>query len=221
MMTKVFLVDDHKSILWGVRRLIESDDRYEVCGTASCVGECIPGIKQTQPNVVLLDLDIGEGQVQGLDMIPEILNESEAKIIVFTGLRDQQMHDKAVVQGARGILTKDESPETLLKAIDVVSKGELWLNRNAASRILMEIVRKKAEKEEQSPEQKRLTSLTAKEITIVKAVTEHSTKSLKQVAVLLNISEHTLRNHLAAIYSKLEVGSRLELYVFYTNQKTQ
>lgn len=219
MSTRVFLVDDHKSILWGVQRLIESDDRYEVCGTATTADECIKGVKQTQPNVVLLDLDIGDGDAQGLDMIPEILSHSPAKIIVFTGVRDHRLHDKAVVQGARGVLTKDESPETLLKAIELVHEGELWLNRHAASRILMEIVKSKAEKEDESPEQKKLSSLTAKESTIVKAVTEHSTKSLKQVAVLLNISEHTLRNHLATIYDKLQVGSRLELYVFYTNQK--
>ena len=219
MSTRVFLVDDHKSILWGVQRLIESDDRYEVCGTATTADECIQGVKQTQPNVVLLDLDIGDGEAQGLDMIPHILNNSPAKIIVFTGVRDHRLHDRAVVQGARGVMTKDESPETLLRAIELVDQGELWLNRNAASRILMEIVKSKAEKDDPPPEQKRLSTLTAKETTIVKAVTEHSTKNLKQVAALLNISEHTLRNHLATIYDKLQVGSRLELYVFYTNHK--
>lgn len=219
MSTRVFLMDDHKSILWGVQRLIESDERYEVCGTATTAEECLKGIKQSKPNVVLLDLDIGEGEAQGLDMIPEILSNSSAKIIVFTGVRDHRMHDKAVVQGARGVLTKDESPETLLKAIELVNQGELWLNRHAASRILMEIVKNKAEKDDLSPEQKRLATLTVKETAIVKAVTQHSTKSLKQVAGLLTISEHTLRNHLATIYDKLQVGSRLELYVFYTNQQ--
>jgi two-component system, NarL family, nitrate/nitrite response regulator NarL len=106
-----------------------------------------------------------------------------------------------------------EAPETLLKAIEKIHEGELWVNRNATSRILMQIAAANAPKEI-SIQEKRLSSLTVKEQKVVHAIHGSSEKTLKQVADKLHISEHTLRNHLASIYEKLEVRNRLELYVF-------
>ena len=67
---------------------------------------------------------------------------------------------------------------------------------------------------EVSIQEKRLSTLTAKEQKVVHAIHGSSEKTLKQVADKLHISEHTLRNHLASVYEKLEVRNRLELYVF-------
>jgi DNA-binding NarL/FixJ family response regulator len=117
------------------------------------------------------------------------------------------------VNGARGVISKTEPTSNLLKAIEKIHEGELWLNRNATSRILLQISQANLPKELTS-EQMKLASLTPKEDKVTRAIQLHSEKTLKQVADSLHISEHTLRNHLASIYDKLGVRNRMELYVF-------
>ena len=210
------LIDDHKSILWGLQKLIDSDGRFKVCSIAANPDDALNQIKLNLPDVIMLDLDLGSHS--GVDLIPHLLSQSKAKVIVLTGVRETEIHDRAVVKGARGILTKDEDPQQLLKAIERVHEGELWLNRNATSRILMEIAKANAPKPV-TKEEALLTSLTKKELHVYNAVVSGSDKTLKEIAGNLHTSEHTLRNHLASIYGKLGVGNRLELYVF-SNQLT-
>lgn len=208
---QVMLIDDHKSILWGLQKLIDSDHRFKVCCIAANPTDALSQIKLHLPDVILLDLDLGSDS--GVELIPNLLSQSKAKVIVLTGVRETDIHDKAVVKGARGILTKDEEPQQLLKAIERVHEGELWLNRNATSRILMEIAKANAPKVA-TKEESLLASLTKKELNVYHAVISGSDKTLKEIASLLHTSEHTLRNHLASIYGKLGVSNRLELYVF-------
>jgi len=207
----VLLIDSHQISSWGVKTLINQDERFKVCGSATNTKDALLHTLKHVPDVIILEPDLCNED--GLDLISKLIEQSGAKIIVLTSLRDLGIHDLAVVRGARGVLTKMESPETLLKAIEKIHEGELWVNRNATSRILMQIAAANAPKEI-TIQEKRLASLTVKEQKVVHAIHISSEKTLKQVADKLHISEHTLRNHLASIYEKLEVRNRLELYVF-------
>ena len=207
----VLLIDSHQISSWGVKTLINQDERFTVCGSATNTKDALLHTLKHVPDVIILEPDLCNED--GLDLISKLIEQSGAKIIVLTSLRDLGIHDLAVVRGARGVLTKMESPETLLKAIEKIHEGELWVNRNATSRILMQIAAANAPKEI-TIQEKRLASLTVKEQKVVHAIHISSEKTLKQVADKLDISEHTLRNHLASIYEKLEVRNRLELYVF-------
>ena len=207
----VLLIDSHQISSWGVKTLINQDERFTVCGSATNTKDALLHTLKHVPDVIILEPDLCNED--GLDLISKLIEQSGAKIIVLTSLRDLGIHDLAVVRGARGVLTKMEAPETLLKAIEKIHEGELWVNRNATSRILMQIAASNAPKEI-TIQEKRLASLTIKEQKVVHAIHGSSEKTLKQVADKLHISEHTLRNHLASIYEKLEVRNRLELYVF-------
>ena len=207
----VLLIDSHQISSWGVKTLINQDERFTVCGSATNTKDALLHTLKHVPDVIILEPDLCNED--GLDLISKLIEQSGAKIIDLTSLRDLGIHDLAVVRGARGVLTKMEAPETLLKAIEKIHEGELWVNRNATSRILMQIAASNAPKEI-TIQEKRLASLTIKEQKVVHAIHGSSEKTLKQVADKLHISEHTLRNHLASIYEKLEVRNRLELYVF-------
>ncbi len=208
---KVLLVDRQRIVLAGLKLLIESDARFKVSGLAINRDEALEQISQQVPDVIVLELDLGEDS--GLFLIPVLQSRCKAKILVLTGNRDLGLHDQAVITGARGVVGKDELPKTLFSAIEKIYQNELWLNRNATSRILLEVARAHAPKET-GPEEKKLATLTNKEEKVLQAVVASSDKQLKVVADDLCISQHTLRNHLAAIYDKLGVTSRLELYVF-------
>jgi len=211
LLIKVLLIDSHEISTWGISTLIDKDARFSVCGIAHNAQDAMRLVEKFLPDVIILEPDLCEGN--GLELIPKLIDKIHAKIIILTSLRDLTVHDLAVVKGARGVLTKMDSPDTLLKAIEKIYEGELWVNRNATSRILMQIAAANAPKEI-TIQEKLLATLTTKEQKVVQAIHKSSEKTLKQVAEKLHISEHTLRNHLASIYDKLDVRNRLELYVF-------
>ena len=140
---RVFLIDDHRSILWGLERLIDSGKPVmQVVGSAASCTEALKFLDDASPNLILLDIDLGKES--GVDEIPRLLARSRAKILVLTGLRDQSVHDKAVLAGARGVVQKEAAAETILSAIAKVHAGQIWLDRAATSRIFVEFSRESA-----------------------------------------------------------------------------
>lgn len=209
---KILLVDDHRSVLWGLEKLIEGEaPRMVVIGKATTSAEAMRLLDEAKPDIVLLDIDLG-GE-SGISAIPNLIAKSQAKVLVLTGSRDSSVHDAAVLAGAMGVVEKGESAETILKAIQKVSEGEIWLDRSATGRIFLELSRNKAA-EAQNPEQRKIASLTPRERQIVAEIGSDAAAGSKVIAERLHISEHTLRNHIASIYEKLEVSSRLELFAY-------
>lgn len=197
-------------VAWGLERLIESDQpRLALAGSAVSVARCLSSLERSAPDVVVLDLD-GEESTASL---AELHSRTKAKILVLTGSRDEALHDSAVLAGARGVVDKREEASTLLKAIERVHAGEIWIDRNATSRIFLELARKKAASAHQ-PEQQKIASLTRRERQTIAALASDASAPGKLVAERLHISEHTLRNHLTSIYSKLAVTNRLALYAY-------
>ena len=215
---RVFLIDDHRSILWGLERLIESGKPgMRVVGSATSCAEALKALDSATPDVILLDLDLGPEN--GLDAIPRLLGASKAKILVLTGVRDASVHDRAVLSGARGVVAKESRAETILSAIAKVHGGEVWLDRAATGRLLVEVSRKNAAREAQTPEQRKIAQLTVREREIIAIAAANAGATAKAIAEKLNISEHTLRNHLTSSYEKLGVANRLELYAYAHQQR--
>jgi two-component system, NarL family, nitrate/nitrite response regulator NarL len=211
---KVFLVDDHPTILWGLERLIESaEPAMAVVGQASSPSELFARIPSANPDVIVLDLDLnGES---ALDSLPKLVEQSTARILVLTGISDPLVHEKAVMQGARGVVQKREPAGTILRAIEKVHRGEVWLDRNSVGRILNALSRG----QKSDPEAEKIAALTPKERHIIEMLTEQKGARNKVIADKLHMSEHTLRNHLTTIYSKLQVSGRLELYLYATSHR--
>jgi DNA-binding NarL/FixJ family response regulator len=209
---RVLLIDDHRSILWGLERLIESGKpAMEVVGTATNCSDALKLIDKVSPNLILLD--IGLGDQNGIDEIPNLIARSKAKILVLTGVRDESLHDKAVLAGASGVVEKEAPAEIILDAIQKVHEGQLWLDRVATGRIFLELSRENAS-QSTDPERAKIQSLTEREREIVAVTASHAGANAKSIAEMLYISEHTLRNHLTSIYDKLRVANRLELFAY-------
>ena len=209
---RVFLIDDHRSILWGLERLIESSNpEMQVVGSAANYTEALQTIGSVAPDVILLDIDLG-GE-SGVDGIPKLMEKTKAKILVLTGVRDKVTLDKVVLAGACGVVGKESAAETILTAIAKVYEGEIWLDRMATGRIFVEFSRE-GTTPTVNPDRARMESLTNREKTIVAATTSNVGATGKVIAASLHISEHTLRNHLTSIYDKLNVANRLELYAY-------
>lgn len=209
---RVFIIDDHRSILWGLERLIESGaPRLHVVGTAVNCAEAVKLLGTATPDVILLDIDLGDEN--GVQEIPNLLNVTDGRILILTGVRDESLHDKAVLAGASGVVMKEASAETILTAIEKVHEGQLWLDRIATGRIFFEFSRENAA-QASDPERAKIASLTDREREIVAVASTHAGANAKSIADILSISEHTLRNHLTSIYDKLDVANRLELFAY-------
>lgn len=207
---RVLLIDDHRSVLWGLEKLIESQKpKMLVIGKFTSFAEASSHVEKLSPDVILLDLDLGAEQ--GIDVIPRLILISKAKILVLTGSRDAALHDRAIIAGAKGVLEKEMPAETILTAIERVYEGQLWMDQDRMGRIILELSRKKS-LEQNDPEQKKIELLTPRERDIVMAVTSRAGATGSDIAKDMHVSESTLRNHLSSVYAKLEISNKLELW---------
>ena len=112
----VLLVDDQPAVLWGLERLIGGEwPSMTVAGKALDRDAALRLAAEVQPDVILLDLDLA-GELS-LDFLPDLRSLSPARVLIFTGIADRALHERALRDGACGVLRKDESAEALLQAI--------------------------------------------------------------------------------------------------------
>lgn len=212
---RVMIVDDHKSIVWGLERLVESaHPRMEMVGTANSCADMLATVGAAKPDVILLDLDLnGECAV---DILPDLQRISQGRVLILTGARDPEVHQAAVMKGVRGVIGKDESAEILLRAIERVHAGEVWINRLLMGKLLGAMSAPAGHEENKDPDAARIASLTLREKEIIRAMVRNRGDKSQVIAEALHISEHTLRNHLTVIYDKLGARNRLDLFAFAT-----
>jgi DNA-binding NarL/FixJ family response regulator len=204
------IVDDHKIIRDGLREFIESHPHMLVVGDAGSRVEALEVAAREQPDVLVLDLDLG-GE-SGLDLLPELLRiVKDASVIILTGLRDTEKRDRAMRLGAKGVVLKENGVAELLKAIEKVHRtGEYWFEPGAARRFMEQ---KRSAEERQDPEAAKISELTPTERDLI----TYLGKGLdnRQIAGQMHMAESTVRNNLTRIYDKLDIkGGRLALLVY-------
>ena len=205
---RVLLIDDHVMVRAGIRMLLESQETLAVVGEASTCSEALALAVHTQPDIILLDLDLGGTSV--VEMIPALQNAAiYARIIILTGLRDPEVHQQAVQLGAVGLIIKEQGSGVLLQAIDRVHAGEVWIERVMMANILR---RRACPEATSDPAAARNATLSRREREVINLLGEGLRN--KDIAERLSISETTVRHHLSAVYSKLGVSDRLELVLY-------
>jgi two-component system nitrate/nitrite response regulator NarL len=211
---RILLVDDHKTMLWGLEKLIEgAAPALTLAGTAHNNDSALREAARLRPDLIVLDLDL-EGR-SSIEILPQLLAESGARVLILSGNRDQALLTQAVRLGARGVVSKEAAAEVVLAAIAQVHRGELSLEPALMSAMLGQMVAPAVV----DPEARRIASLTPKERKIVAVVVEGNGAPNKELAAKLFIAEPTLRNNLTTIYQKLGVANRLELYVYATRHQ--
>jgi DNA-binding NarL/FixJ family response regulator len=206
---RILLVDDHAVVREGVRMLLEGQSDMDLVGEAADRAGTLAQLEQARPDLVLLDLDLG-GE-SGLDLLREIgAAVPDARILVFTGVRDRDVHRRAIQLGAHGIVSKEKAASVLVTAIRKVYAGEAWIDRTMMTALLQEV--RQPRRRETDPEAARIASLTPREREIVVLIAKGT--GTRRLAAELGVSEKTVRNHLVSIYGKLGVSDRLELAIY-------
>jgi len=209
---KVLLVDDQQIVLWGLEKLIDSQPRMEVVGTATNIQDAKRLVVENQPDILMLNIYLDN--IDCISHISDLSSNGNTRIMVFTETHNKEVIDRAVLSGARGVVHRNESMQTILRAIEKIHDGELWLDRITTGRVFLQNSRLR-EKISTDVNIDKITMLTRKECVILRVFSDGTGgEQNKQIAAKLCMSEHTLRNHLTSIFSKLGIKNRFSLYTF-------
>jgi len=133
--TRIVVVDDHAFFRSGIAYWLNQQRGLICCGEAGSVVAARQAVKELQPDIILLDLNLADGD--GLDLLRELSGENPtARVIVLSQHREVTHAHRALRAGARGYVMKSEATEVVLTAIETVKRGEIYLGRTAAARLL-------------------------------------------------------------------------------------
>jgi DNA-binding NarL/FixJ family response regulator len=211
---RVLLSNSHPIVSWGLEKLVNNAfPRMEVVGKATSGVEVKLLTADTKPDILLLDLALSRGGTG--DLLPNLLEEGKFHIIILCDHRDQAAVDEVVLKGARGIVQKEEPIQTIVKAIQKVHEGEVWLDRITISRAFINFLRARGrELHDPTCVTNKILSLSRKERAIAHVFAKAPGAPNKRIAQMLGISESTLRNQLPSIFGKLELSDRFGLFMF-------
>lgn len=206
---RLIIIDDHVVVRAGLRMLIENRPGFEVVGEASTLPQALQVAQQQPCDVVLLDLDMG-GQDGSELIVPLMEMQPDAQVLILTGMRDPTIPHQVTALGARGIVMKEHASEALLKAIECVHRGELWMDRSLMASVIADL--RCLPETKVDPEAAKIGTLTPREREVIALIGEGLKN--KDIAKRLFLSETTVRHHLTSVFAKLDVSDRLELVIY-------
>ncbi|OLB76475.1 MAG: DNA-binding response regulator [Actinobacteria bacterium 13_2_20CM_2_71_6] len=190
---RIVLADDHPVVRAGLRALLAAQEDLRVVGEAADGAEAVRLAEQYAPDIVLMDLQMGDG-IDGVEATRRILALPEPpRVIVLTTYDSDADILRAVEAGAAGYLLKESRPEELFHALRTAAAGETVLSPPVATRLMSRF---------RSPQ----VALSQREIEILELLAAGA--SNREISRKLFISEATVKTHLAHVYDKLGVDSR-------------
>lgn len=204
MKIKVILADDHVMLREGIKQLLEFDHSIEVVSEANDGIECLEKINSVPADVLLLDINMPK--MNGLEVLREIKkNKRRIKVLILTVHEEVEYLVKAIDMGVEGYILKDSGSMELKKAIYSILKGESYIQPNLIPALNHYLIHKDDDKE-------KLDSLTKREIEVLIEVANGNFN--RDIALHLNISERTVKNHMVSIFKKIDVADRTQSAVF-------
>lgn len=187
-MIKIVIAEDQRMLLGALGSLLSLEDDMEVIGKANNGNEAVSQVKQLQPDVCIMDIEMPEKT--GLEAAEE-LKGGNCKVIILTTFARSGYFQRALKAGVRGYLLKDSPSEELASSIRNIVAGK----RIYAPELMDDLYT------EENP-------LTEREREVLELVADG--RNTKEIAEQLNIKTGTVRNYISAILEKLEVTNRIE-----------
>jgi DNA-binding NarL/FixJ family response regulator len=199
---RIAIADDHALVLHGLKRLFDGESEFDVVACCSNGHDAIAVARTGRVDVLLLDVKMPG--LSGIDVLRTLAADPPrcATVLLTAAVSDADAVE-ALRLGARGILLKESSPDTLLECVRRVARGESWIDNETVTRALENVTRLEARGADPAR------ALTARELDIVRMIAQGLRN--KAIAERLSISEGTVKIHLHNIYEKLGLDGRLEL----------
>ncbi len=200
---RIFLADDHTLFRKGIRMLMEQMQDIEVVGEAASGQEVVEQARELVPDVILMDIQMPV--LSGMDATQRILQENpHIGVILVTMFDDPESVFSGMRAGARGYVLKEAEPEELRRAIEAANRGEVILCPIIAKKVLQIFGGDGKRHQTGLPYEE----LTQRELQVLQLAADGLIN--KEIAEKLVISEKTVKNHIANIFSKLQVNDRTQ-----------
>jgi DNA-binding NarL/FixJ family response regulator len=201
---RVLIVDDHEVVRLGLRTALADVPDLEIAGEAANAEEAVAQAKALRPDVVLMDVRLGEeGDMGGIEACRLLRSAMpENRVLMFSSYGERATVLAAILAGAAGYLTKNVRRQELVHALLATARGETLLDPRVAGEVIEEL------RSPHGAAAGRGSGLTAREEEVLALIAEGLTN--REIAERLVISEHTARNHVANILDKLGLSRRAE-----------
>jgi len=204
---RILLAEDHKVVREGTRRLLESQNDFEVVGEASDGIEAVELAKKYKPEIIIMDVSMP--RLNGIEATKQIKAiYPNMAVLVLTGYDDDEYVFALLEAGAAGYLLKESSGQELIDAIRQVMTGEPVLHPKIMKKVLNRL---RSPSEDQST-QSLGEVLSDREMEVLRLAAKGM--SNMEIADSLTLSVRTVQTHLRSIFNKLGVGSRSEAIVY-------
>ena len=131
MATNVFIVDDHYMVIEGIRSLLQNEKGIEWAGHAMNAASCLAFLKNQQPDVILMDINLPDKN--GIDLCKEVKEKYPSVFIIGLSTFNQQSFvQKMMDNGASGYVLKNATQQELTDSIETVIKGKIYLSEEAS-----------------------------------------------------------------------------------------
>jgi DNA-binding NarL/FixJ family response regulator len=197
----VLLVDDHKIMRDGIKAILGRAEEFRVVGEAETGTDAVQYVKIHRPDIVLMD--IGLPGLNGVETTAEILrHHPDCRVVILSMYDDEHSVVSAVRAGARAFILKRASDTDLVDALRIVARGGSYLSPQVSDRLLTRIQKGNLESK---PATAALDILSPRELQVLRMVADGKTS--KEIAVMLDLREQTVRSYRKTMMKKLGVNN--------------
>lgn len=199
-MINVLLVDDHELVRTGIRKILDEVKGLKVIGEASTGEEAVQFCRKTQPDVVLMDMNMPG--IGGLEATKKIIRYApDVKVIVLTVYTEDPIPTKVMQIGAAGYLTKSAGPDEMVNAIRAVNSGQRYITPQVAQQMALSQFK--------SADENPFGLLSERELQIMLMITRG--EKVPNISEQLALSSKTINSYRYRMFEKLNVSNDVEL----------
>jgi DNA-binding NarL/FixJ family response regulator len=202
--SRVLLVDDHPAVREALALRIGMQPDLEVCGEAADMSEALRLVAEAQPDLAVVDIRLKTSD--GIDLIKRIKDRNEhVRILVWSMHSEELYAQRAMRAGAQGYVTKDQSTDTLLAAIQCVREGKVWLSEAMTQLMLQRTIGTRRQEGLRAP----LDVLADRELEVFRLIGQGLKTA--EIAEQLHLSVKTVETYRDRIRHKLNLGDGTKL----------
>jgi hypothetical protein len=199
-MLKILIADDHAIVRQGLRQIVAGNEEMMVSAEASSGSEAIQKTRETEPDIVLLDISLGDRH--GIDVLKQLRREfPKLKVLMLSMFSEEQYAVRAIKAGASGYLNKQSAPAELMTALNVVARGRRYVTPDLAE-LLADSVN---EDQEELPHK----SLSDREYQALLHIAAGTPPG--EIAQTMSISIKTFNVYRSRILEKMQLKNNVEL----------
>ncbi|MGB0582393.1 MAG: response regulator [Limisphaerales bacterium] len=201
--TQVFIADDHPFLRLGIKSMIDATPDMHCCGEAESVNGTLSGIEETQPDLLLLDLCLGDGD--GLELIKALKAQREEMPILILSQLDETLYaERSLRAGAQGYIMKERATDDVLEGIRTILEGDLFVSKRVAALAVRRMVDTRGETEGTDVEM-----LSDRELQVFRLL--GTGKGTRDIAESLGLSFKTIETYRENIKHKLNLPDATSL----------